>query len=74
MLQGVHISEHTLLMSCLVSYYVSVRSVCLGFPTIGKVTPTAPVTKSAVAKKKKRAKRPGQTNQWKHEETPLDEM
>ena len=46
----------------------------LGFPSIGKVTPTAPVTKSTVAKKKKRAKRPGQTSQWKHEETPLDEM
>ena len=41
---------------------------------IGKVTPTAPVTKSAVAKKKRRAKRPGQNSQWKHEEMPRDEM
>jgi len=42
--------------------------------TIGKVTPTAPVAKPAAIRKKKRtdkAKRPGQ---WKHEETPLDEM
>jgi len=42
--------------------------------TISQVIPTAPVTKSAAAKKKKRtgkAKKPGQ---WKHEEAPLDEM
>jgi len=56
------------------SKYVCYRDFTIGVQTISKVTPTAPVTKSAAIKKKKRtgkAKKPGQ---WKHEEAPLDEM
>lgn len=61
-------------MKCAYDIGKSDTHLYVGLPAIGKVTPTAPVTKPGGAKKKKRAKRPGQTGQWKHEDTPLDEM